>query len=632
MHKRLLRYAAATLVITFVVVLAVWAAAFSGHIRPAQAWLAKAEYTACDELLFKRRGILPTPDEIVVVGIDAASISVLGNWPFPRSHHAKLVRQLKAMGAKVVAFDVVMDVGRGNEGDAELVVACREAGNVVMAAQVAAAEDAVGGKRQVNLMLPFDELAETCDVGTVNFEYEEDQVVRRAAYGHEVAGFRFPLLSVMATARYRGVDPETLVREETLELGDARFPLDADGSFWINYIGPQGYVRTASYYQALPGPGGEVLLPPDYFRDKLVFVGATDPLLQDTVATPYENPFPGVTVHANIASMLLHNQPIRRVDPIWGLALAALFALGLSAVSVTRRPQWAALWWAVVTGVYAAAAAWLFSAHGIWIPVVLPLLGAFLATIGGGGYGYFVEGRERRRISSLFSKYVSRDVARELMEDEGAAQLGRSRKLPITCLFSDIRGFTTMSERLSAEEVVAVLNEYFDKMVECVFENRGTLDKYMGDAIMATYGVPKSFGDDAERACRTAIRMREELTALQRKWEAAGWTGIDIGIGINSGDAVVGNIGHHERMEFTCIGDTVNTACRLESLNKEVHTHILISQATWDEVKDTGLFEVRRLPPAHVKGKAEAVQIYELMGWAKPGAAQAQTEETAAVS
>jgi len=628
MDKRQIRNAVAALAITAAAVALLWAA---GRLHVTAVVLTKLEYTACDTLLFGGRGPLPTPEEVVVVAIDPPSVQNLGQWPFPRSYHARLVNQLAAMGAKVVAFDIVMDVGRGDQDDRELVDACRRAGNVIMAAQVDSSEDPIGGHRRMMLVMPFEELREVCALGTVSFTKEEDSKVRFASAGHEVAGMQIPLLSVHAAASYLGVDTAKLITGNTLRVGETEIPLDSSGRFLINYVGQQGHVRTFSYYQFLPPPGEAVGVPAEHIRGKVVFVGVTDPLQQDVVDTPYENTFPGVTVHANIASMLIRNQPIRRLPAGLGLLFAAVFAAGLSVASVTRRPQWTAISLLVLVTVYSVVAAFLFAAAGIWIPVVVPLTGATLATIGGIIYGYLVEGRERRRISTLFSKYVSRDVARELMEDESAAQLGSSRKLVVTCLFSDIRGFTTISEQLPPEDVVAMLNEYFDRMVECVFENRGTLDKYVGDAIMATFGVPKSYGNDAERACRTAVRMREELAALQQMWAARGQTGIDIGIGINTGDAVVGNIGHHERMEFTCIGDTINTASRLESLNKELGTKVLISQSTYDAIRDLGLFEVRRLPPAHVKGKAEAIQVYELLGWAKPGAERSETEEPATI-
>lgn len=596
-----------------------------------EALLTRLEYTACDRFLFAMRGPLPAPKEIVVVGIDAPSVQQLGTWPFPRAYHAEVIRRLKSWGARVIVFDVVFDLPNANapEGDRELVAACREAGPVVVAANAAEVQDAVRGVH-TELYRPFPALDAVTDSGMTNFYTELDRTVRRAVALQGVAGTHYPLLSVVAAARYLGEDPNRLVSGRTLKLGKTVIPLEADGTFWINFAGPAGHIPRLSYWQVLDDPREQPNLPA-LVKDRIVFIGSTDPLAHDVHLTPYgEPPTPGVEIHANIANMLLHNYPLRRVSARWVLVLTLLLALATGLASVVGRPFRAIFYWAGMAVLFIFAAAGAFQRVGLWIPLVAPLLGSAFAYVGGVLYRYLVVDRERRQIRNLFSKYVSREVAQALMDDPNAADLGSSKKLRVTCLFSDIRGFTTLSERLPPEEVVAMLNEYFERMVDCVFENHGTVDKYVGDAIMATFGVPKSFGNDAERACRTAVRMREELARLQKKWAAEGKTGIDIGIGINTGDAVVGNIGSEARREFTCIGDTINTASRLEGLNKELGTKILIGETTYEEIKDLGVFAVRKLPPAVVKGKSEPVQIYELLGWQQDQ--QATTDEPSQVA
>jgi adenylate cyclase len=629
MHARRLRHAGVTLLITVVVATLIGAAQF---VPQTGLFLRKAEYTAHDALL-RLRGPMPRPSQVTIVEIDSASVGELGGWPFPRSLHARLIERLSAWGAKVIAFDVVFDAPRGDAADRALVRACRRAGNVLVAANLetlaseASTTTALAGARW---QYPFPELADVCGVGYIGMDHEEDTVVRRASlFSPTVASIRAPALSVLAAARFLGHDPDAAVTPGALRLGETVVPLDAEGKFWINYTGAERAVLRVPYYQVVQEGLLSAAAAERAFRDRVVFVGATDPMLHDAVSVPNDASFPGVEVHANITHMLLGNRPLRRLPEGWALALATLGALAVGAGSVVGRPDKALLGLIGVAVVYAGVALALFR-QGVWIPVVVPLAGAGASFVIGVLYKWAVEDRERRRISALFSKYVSKDVARELMENEQASQLGRSRKQRLTCLFSDIRGFTTMSERLEPEQVVTMLNEYFDRMVDVVFAHRGTLDKYVGDAIMATFGVPKSYGNDAERACRTAVRMREELEALQRQWAAEGKAGIDIGIGVNTGDAVVGNIGHRDRLEFACIGDTINTASRLESLNKELGTKILISESTYNEVKDLGLFAVRRLPAATVKGKAEAVQVYELLGWAEE-APETAAPETATV-
>lgn len=630
MQKRRVRHVVAALAVAALVPSLLWLATRQSGIAEL---MTRLELSAYDGILFGIRGRLPTPKNVVVVAIDPRSCAAdeHGAWPFPRALHAELIRRLHAWGAKVIAFDVVFDLEREDDpqGDQQLVAACREAGNVLMAAQLSQADFALGENEAdagdtdiMTLRVPFAALQEVVEIGLVNFAPEVDGMVRRAEVFHQaealtdLTGQAIPLLSIAAAARYHGDDPAALAVDSTLRLGHRAIPLEEERSLWINYAGEAGTIRNFYYYQVVPADGGPPLVPTDAFRDALVFVGATDPLLHDDVSTPWGDKFPGVEVHANVANTLLNSQPIRRLPDWWSLLLAFVMAAGVGSVTVTRRPTAAAVYLVFGLGAYGLLAVLLFERGGIWIPLVLPPIGAIVAYTLSVLYRYLVEERERRKISALFSKYVSKDVARELIEDENAARLGNSRKLFITCLFSDIRGFTTLSERLEPQEVVGMLNDYFDRMVDVVFEQRGTLDKYVGDAIMATFGVPKSFGNDAERACRTAVRMREELAQLQRQWAAEGKSGIDIGIGIHTGDAVVGNIGHHDRLEFTCIGDTINTASRLEGLNKELGTKVLISEATYAQVKELGLFSVRELPPATVKGKSEAVRIYELLGWA----------------
>ena len=656
MRARGHRHRWATLAITAAVAGLVWAALFGADLRwPAglvwvrpllhfpQVQLTKWEFTACDKLLFGMRGSLPTPRNVVIVAIDGQSTKAehLGTWPFSRGIHAELIRRLNALGARVIAFDVVIDAERANdaEGDQDLVDTCRKAGNVIMASQIAAdalkmGENTAGaeGVGLTTMQVPFPALMDACPIGLANFGTSLDSMVRRGEVfyrGDQVErllGYRVPTLGVAAAARALGVSTESLVQSSELRVGKTRIPLDPDGGFWINFAGERGRIRNLQYMQIIPENWGPPVGLESVIRDAVVFVGATDRMLHDDIPTPYEAKFPGVEVHATVASMLLNNLPVLRWPQWSAVLLAALFALCVSGVSVGRHPVVGLATLAGLALVYCVAAAAAFSVGSVWVPVVAPLMGAGTAYVGGLLYKYLVEEREKRRISALFSKYVSKDVARELMDQEDAAVLGKSRKLPVTCLFSDIRGFTSLSEKMTAEEVVALLNEYFNKMVGVVFEHRGTLDKYVGDAIMATFGVPKSYGNDAERACVVALRMLEVLRALQEKWAAEGRAGLDIGIGVNTGDAVVGNIGHVERLEFTCIGDTINTASRLEGLNKEMGTRALISQSTWEAVQSLDLFEVRKLPPATVKGKAEPVQVYELVGWkaaTRPGEAAA---------
>jgi adenylate cyclase len=246
---------------------------------------------------------------------------------------------------------------------------------------------------------------------------------------------------------------------------------------------------------------------------------------------------------------------------------------------------------------------------GLWTPLVQPLMAIGVAFVGQLAWQYFVEGREKRQVKRLFSRYVPKDVYEQLLEDPDKAALG-GRRRTMTVLFSDVRGFTAMSEKATPEDVVRQLNEYFSRMVQVLFDHRGTLDKFVGDMVMGLFGAPLDDEDHAEHAVQAALAMTRALDDLNAGWAAAGRPVLDIGIGISTGDMVAGNIGSDTIMSYTVIGDTVNLGARLESLNKEYGTRIIISDATRAALK--GRYDIRPLGEVTVKGKSRAVAIYEV--------------------
>ena len=249
------------------------------------------------------------------------------------------------------------------------------------------------------------------------------------------------------------------------------------------------------------------------------------------------------------------------------------------------------------------------SATGVWLPLVVPVLAAVLAFVADLAWSYFVEGREKRRVKRLFSRYVSKDVYQQLLASPRDVGLGGERR-EMTVLFSDMRGFTTLSESGEAEDLVRQLNQYFTRMVEVVFAHRGTVDKFVGDMVMALFGAPLDDPDHADHAVQTALKMVEELQDLNRRWAVEGRAALDIGIGINTGEMIAGNIGSDTIMSYTVIGDNVNLGARLESLNKDYGTRILISEATRRQLK--GHYDVRALGEVTVKGKTRPVAIFEV--------------------
>jgi adenylate cyclase len=319
---------------------------------------------------------------------------------------------------------------------------------------------------------------------------------------------------------------------------------------------------------------------------------------------------PGINVHAAVADDILSGRfvaPPRDAIRVATVLLAALL-VGLVAAAI---PAW---WATAATAAFVAMTAWFATdafARGQWLNLSQPVVGSCLALFGGVGYQYFVEGREKRKMKKLFGQYVSKDVYDRLVANPALAHLGGERR-DMTVLFSDIRGFTTVSESRQPEEIVAMLNEYFSLMVDIVFRHHGTIDKFVGDMVMALFGAPLDDPRHANHAVDAALLMIEALAALNARWKREGkFAELDIGIGINTGPMIAGNIGSEAIMSYTVIGDAVNLGSRLESLNKEYGTRIIISNATRERL--TGSYTFRPLGDVKVKGKTEPVMIFELV-------------------
>jgi adenylate cyclase len=442
-----------------------------------------------------------------------------------------------------------------------------------------------------------------------------------------------PSLSLAAMMMADGLAPEDVgVSDGVLAIGTTRVPLVTE--LVPDYYGPptpacrallpwRGPTRgsdgvpTFPYYsfydlfysrqQVLENVRPEV--PPDTFRGKIVVVGVAAEGLRDVFVTPFaEGRMPGAEIHANTIDAWRTG---RALVPLSGWR-GALVAIGL-AMLVGGAGAFRSAWiTAAAASVLAAGYLWLnirqFAA-GSWWPLALPLTAMLMAFVADLGWQYFVEGREKRKVKQLFSRYVARNVYDQLLADPTRAQLGGTRRY-MTVLFSDMRGFTSLSEKGRPEEIVSQLNDYFTRMVKVLFEHQGTLDKFVGDMVMALFGAPLDDEDHAEHAVQTALAMVRALDVLNAEWEAFGQPRLDIGIGINSGEMVAGNIGSDTIMSYTVIGDAVNLGARLESLNKEYGTRIIISESTRALLK--GQYDIRPLGSVTVKGKSQPVAIFQV--------------------
>lgn len=586
-------------------------------------------------------------DGISLVLIDNDSLRrmepLVGRWPWPRLVHATVIDYLAAAGAKVIAYDILFaerDLRKfmvgdtewtGEESDAALVDSTRKAGNVVHVAEASSAE-LIDPSRALaeNLAAPalnvrvratpcvetrprvtppFPALAQASRaIGHTLFILDSDGPVRRVAPVVQVGQRSIPSLS-LATAMAAGVNTVPSVIQDNGQcaaLVPWRGPAEnSNGQPTFSYYSFYDLFRA----QQEMIEGQKPALDPALFRDRIVVVGGTGEGLREAFTTPFpQGAIAGPEVHANVIDGLLANRSIVP-SPAW---LTAVLALA-GAIGVGIAGLYFNAW---LTGAAAAALASLLVwqafalfARGTWIPITIPALAIAFAFVGDLAWKYVVEGREKRIVKKLFSRYVSKDVYDQLVADPSLAALGGARRT-MTVLFSDVRGFTAMSEKGTPEEVVSQLNEYFSRMVQVVFDHRGTVDKFVGDMVMALFGAPLDDDDHAEHAVQTALAMATALNELNLQWQSQGRPTLDIGIGINTGDMVAGNIGSDTIMSYTVIGDAVNLGARLESLNKDYNTRIIISEATRARLK--GRYDIHPLGDVVVKGKSKPVAIFEV--------------------
>jgi adenylate cyclase len=394
---------------------------------------------------------------------------------------------------------------------------------------------------------------------------------------------------------------------EGIRLDKIVIPTDESGRLLVNYRGPAKIFPHYSVSDIIKGR-----ISADKLKGKIILVGATATGIYDLRVTPFSAVYPGVEIHATVIDNILHQNflihsawtkfldvcMIVFVGLIMGLAIPRVKAVAGIALSVS------------LIGAFVAANAAIFIWYAVWMNMIYPVLTMLTIYLVITVYRYVTEEREKKKIRGAFQYYLTASVVNEILKDPSKLKLGGDKK-HLSVMFSDIRGFTSISEKLSPEELVRLLNEYLTAMTDIVFKYDGLLDKYIGDAIMAVFGAPLDQPDHAFRACRTALEMMSELRRLREKWAAEGRPDVDIGVGINSGDMVVGNMGSEMRFDYTVMGDSVNLASRLEGTNKEYGTHIILSEFTYEIVKDD--FACRQLDAVRVKGKKLPVRIFELI-------------------
>ena len=374
----------------------------------------------------------------------------------------------------------------------------------------------------------------------------------------------------------------------------------------INFCGGYESFPYYSFHKVLKGE-----IPAEKFKGKIVILGGTASGLFDFKPIPYSPTFPGVEIHANTMSNILMNNYLRPWPVYFTFLLILIFALIPGLVLNRFSPLIAGIAKLVSLAGYFVVVYILFVSKFVSAEFIAPASSFALSYVGVLFYRFMTEEKEKRKMKKTFGSLVNPKVLDKMLNDPSYQKAGPRSEL-LTILFSDIRGFTTITEGMPADELIPHLNEYLGKMVEVVFRHEGTLDKFIGDAVMAIFGAPVPQNDHPKRAVLCAIDMMDELNILQKKWKEEGKPIFDIGIGVNTGEMKVGFMGTTQKMEYTVIGDNVNLGSRLEGLNKDYKTHIIISESTYQYVKD--IVEVKPLGAVKVKGKTKTVDIYEVVG------------------
>lgn len=547
--------------------------------------------------------------QIKIIAIDERTLEELGaigTWS--RQNYADLISRLNAQeDAKpaVIGFDIIFtgyyDGETAVEGDAAFVDACQESGNVVVASQFQynakpeLSEDRVITYPIEGLYNPYPELLKQVRVGFANVAQDSDGVVRRVQLVEEYQGEKLSLFSKEVYDTYC----------EWMNIQPQSIKTDKYGKALINYSGKPGDYEAISMTDVLNGK-----IDSRAFKDSIVLVGAYASGMQDNFKVPngYSQQMYGVEIHANILQALMQNQFSVNGHPV----LAGLF-LGLVAALIHFVFKRSKVWVSTVLLILAVGAeivvGIVLNNNGISISLIYMPIMVMISYIYCLAIRYILESRKRKKVLNAFKKYVAPEIVEEISrKGDFTVKLGGENR-DIAVLFVDIRGFTTMSEMLSPEEVVEILNHYLNLTTNAIFKNKGTLDKFVGDATMAVFNSPFDLEDYEFHAVCAAMDIVEGGKALEKELIKKYGRSVGFGVGVNCGPAVVGNIGCEFRMDFTAIGDTVNTAARLES--NAAKGQVLISQEVYDRVKDR--IEVEEIGDIPLKGKSKGVFVYSVL-------------------
>ncbi len=592
-------------------------------------------------------GQLPPSDRVVMILVDQNSLDWAQEfngieWPWPRQLYAVIADFCRKGGAAAIGFDVLFTEPSfyGESDDREMADALARQPNSVA---VAFLSEKSGKSRTWPASVPpsrlkidgLDEWLADKDKSTISFPRAAFPITAYAESASHLANVqlapdpdgifrRLPLfalfqgnqLPTLGLGVYLASEPAMACRldDNNLRVGATNIPLDRKGQALLRFRGPSGthtsFSAAAILQSAIREMNNEASGPvdPEEFRDKIVLLGFSAPGLMDLRSSPVDSVYPGVEIHATLVDNLLSGDFISEVSVKYVILLIFLLSLLAGLTVVGLDSAW--LLGLTATGLVCIPIAFGFTAYsrGYWLPIVAMEAAVILTILASLTGRYLLEGRQKRFIKNAFSQYLSPIFIEELIRNPERLKLGGERKV-LTMFFSDLQGFTSISEKMDPEELTAFLNLYLTAMTDIIHEEGGTVDKYEGDAIIAFWNAPLDMPDHAARAVSASLRCLKKLEEMQpelKKWVDKE---VRMRIGINTGPAVVGNMGSHDRFDYTMLGDAVNLAARLEGVNKQFGTWVLISEDTKKEAGEA--FPVRQVAKVTVVGRAEPLSIYE---------------------
>lgn len=561
--------------------------------------------------------------EIVIAAIDEKSLQADELGPFkkwPRANYARAVDILNANNAAAIGIDVTFPDASivGPEDDQVFADTLSRYDNVVLASRYFFDQ----GER--GYVWPNDTILEGDSVlGWINIQQDTDGFVRSLPVFSQSEKGVLDAFSLALARIYMRAEPSSYrVTDSYFDYSDdVRIPIHTKTDkgtgesvhfMYINYFAEPNKFTHISFSDLLDGNLVDKKGSPIDFRDKIVIIGPTAVDLQDDYLSPVSQGvrMPGAEIHANNVQTLITQDFLQDQSPLslWltivGLIVANIVLFSLLKVRYTIPLAVFEVFGVLVAGIV------FYEYYSILLNVVYPILAILLSFIGTYLLRFIMEQSERQFIEGAFGHYVNKDVVKQIKKDPHMLELGGAKR-EITVFFSDIAGFTGISEKLKPEELVKFLNEYLGAMTEIIIGNQGTLDKYEGDAIMAFWNAPIPQHDHQLHACTAALENQKRLADLRKNWAKMDLPELRVRIGLNTGEAVVGNMGSENRFDYTAMGDNVNLASRLESINKQYGTYLIISESTYEAVQDHMV--CRELDQIRVKGKSEPVKIYELL-------------------